>query len=101
MILVLLLLGFSLVAGFIVELYKKYIRKGKSATWENRIIAAVLSVGFGSLSYFSINLVGLPEILKHSPILIAVFSIFIYFAQFDACMEVWKPLVKKWLTSKT
>lgn len=100
MILLLMLTGFSFFIGLVMELYKKYIRKDKTSKFENKIIALILSIILGAVSFFSITVTALPDEMRYTPLLIVLFSAIIYSLQYPACMAVWKPLVKRWLERK-
>ena len=101
MIVMIMLLAFALFAGLAVELYKKWIRRGNTADWENRLAAFVLSAILGAIAFLAISPEAVPEGLAYTPWLIAVFTVAIYLLQLPACMEIWKPLVRKWLERKT
>lgn len=100
MIFIAMILGLSLFTGFVVELYKKYIRKDKSGTLENKLVAFAVSAVLGTTAYFATDFTGLPVVLNKSWALIPVFAIAVYLLQMPACMELWKPVVKKWISSK-
>lgn len=95
MIQILFLLAFAFFIGLVVELYKKLIRKNKASDIENRLVAFGLSVVFGIIYYFTIDGTTLPGEIRFTPILIVVFSITIYILQLPACMQIWKPLLKR------
>lgn len=101
MIVLIMLLAFALFAGLAVELYKKWIRRGRTADWENRLAAFVLSALLGAVAFLVMDGTALPEGIRFTPWLIAVFTVLIYLLQLPACMEIWKPLVRKWLERKT
>lgn len=100
MILLLMLIGFSFFIGLVMEFYKKYIRKNRTTELENRIVALILSIILGVVSFFSITVTALPDEMKYTPLLIILFTVAIYSLQYPACMAVWKPLVRKWLERK-
>ena len=101
MILMTLLLAFSLFSWLAVELYKKWIRKGKTEDWENRLAALALSALLAAVAFLVMDGSALPEGIRFTPWLVIVFTVLIYLLQLPACMEIWKPLVRKWLERKT
>ena len=97
MIFFVMLAGFSLFTGLVVEVYKKQLRKDKSGVLENKLVALCLSFLFGFVSYKAVSVTGLPSVFVKSWALIPVFSVAIYLMQLPACMEIWKPVVKRWI----
>ena len=82
MILLLMLTGFSFFIGLVMELYKKYIRKNRTSEFENKIIALILSIILGAVSFFSITVTALPDEMRYTPLLIVLFSAIIYSLQY-------------------
>lgn len=77
--------------SMLVEFYKKYIRKGESGVWENRIVAAVLSIGAAVL----ICLTGLAYLFFGNMIAnIAVYSVAIFLLQLFVDMKIIKALLE-------
>lgn len=101
MILILVLLAFAFFIGLVMELYKKFVRKDKASDLENRLVAFALSAAFGMVYFLVFDSSAFPEEFKFSPWLIVVFSVAIYILQLPACMQVWKPLLKKVVEKKT
>jgi heme/copper-type cytochrome/quinol oxidase subunit 4 len=100
MILVLVLLAFAFFIGLVMELYKKLIRKNKASDVENRLVAFGLSAVFGLISFLVLDNTAFPDEFKATPLLIVVFTVSIYILQLPACMQVWKPLLKKAVEKK-
>jgi heme/copper-type cytochrome/quinol oxidase subunit 4 len=101
MILILVLLAFAFFIGLVMELYKKLIRKDRASDIENRLVAFGLSGVFGVVHFFVFDSSAFPEEFRFSPLLIVVFTVAIYILQLPACMQIWKPLLKKVVEKKT
>ncbi|MFA6845924.1 MAG: hypothetical protein WCR02_09370 [Sphaerochaetaceae bacterium] len=100
MILILVLLAFAFFIGLVMELYKKFIRKDKASDIENRLMAFGLSVVFGVVYFLVFDSSAFPDELRFSPWLIVLFTVAIYILQLPACMQVWKPLLKRLIEKK-
>lgn len=96
-----MLLAFALFTGLAVELYKKWMRRGRTADWENRLAALVLSILLATVTFLVMDGSALPDGIRFSPWLIVVFSVLIYLLQLPACMQVWKPVVRKIIERKS
>lgn len=101
MILLLVLLAFAFFIGLVMELYKKLIRKDKAGDIENRLVAFGLSAAFGVVYFLVFDSSAFPDEFRFSPWLIVLFTVAIYILQLPACMQVWKPLLKKVIEKKT
>ena len=100
MIFTLTILAFSFFIGLVMELYKKAVRKDKSGDTENKLVAFGLSIVFAFVEFKVINVNAVPNGLEFSPWIIALLAVFIYVMQKPACMDLWKPILKKWLEKK-
>ena len=100
MILLLVLLAFAFFIGLVMELYKKLIRKDKASDIENRLVAFGLSVVFGLVSFLVFDSSAFPDEFRATPWLTVVFTVTIYILQLPACMQVWKPLLKRAVEKK-
>jgi len=87
--------------GLVVEIYKKYIRKDKAHVWENRLVAFILSVGFGYVMYKVFPISYMSGTYTEPSIFDAVaYAVAIYVLQLPACLAIWKPLVKEFMARK-
>ena len=94
------LMALALATGLLMEVYKKTVRKDRWKDWEVRLVAYILSVGGGFLSWKVIDIGSVLPGLISTPWLVLLFSVFIYLLQLDTCMGFWKPLLKKWMEKK-
>ena len=101
MIFTLTILAFSFFIGLVVELYKKALRKDRSSDTENKLVAFGLSILSAFIEYKVINANALPDGLEFSPWIMALLSVLIYVMQKPACMDLWKPILKKWLEKRS
>jgi heme/copper-type cytochrome/quinol oxidase subunit 4 len=101
MILIAVILAFAFFIGLVMELYKKCIRKDMASDIENRLVAFALSAAFAVVFFLVADSSALPDEFRYSPWLIVVYAVALYILQLPACMQVWKPLVRKWLEKKS
>jgi small-conductance mechanosensitive channel len=94
---IIVLVALAFAVGLLMEVYKKKVRKDRWKDWEIRLVAYLLSIGGGFLSWKVIDVDAVLPGLCSTPWLILLFSVFIYLLQLDSCMGFWKPLLKRWM----
>lgn len=92
-----MLLLFAAFTGFLMETYKKGVRKDKAGVWEIRLVAAFWSFLYGLLTWACTDASVLDGVAVNTPWLIVPYTVAVYLLQKPACMKVWKPLLKKWM----
>lgn len=93
--------AFIYIVGLIVEIYKKYIRKGNTHNWENRLVAFVFSFGLGYVMYRVFPISSIAGTMTEPSVFDALaYGAAIYVLQLPACLAIWKPLVKEFMARK-
>jgi len=96
-ILVAILIVFSFFVGLIMETYKKMLRDGKSNTFENKVVALLLSLLMGFFVYEAVDLSQITALVRDSIWVALSYGVIIYIGQYETCMNMWKPIIKKWI----
>lgn len=86
--------------GLVMETYKKLVRDGRSGIAENRVVAFLLSLVMGFVTYEVVDLSEITSMIRDSMWVALAYGILIYVGQYETCMKVWKPVVKKWIQGR-
>lgn len=99
-VLIAVILLSSAFTGLVMETYKKFVRDDKCSAIEARVIAFLLSIVAGFVCYEVIDLTTITTAVKDTMLVALVYGVAIYVGQYEACMKVWKPMVKSWIERK-
>ena len=99
-VLIAVILLSSVFVGLVMETYKKFVRSDKASAIETRVVAFLLSIVAGFVCYEVIDLTTITTAIKDTMFVALVYGVAIYVGQYEACMKVWKPIVKRWIEEK-
>ena len=96
----LVLVIFAILAGTLVEFFKKVIFKDKTTKGANVFLALLFSLILAIVSFLIIDIETLVPGVKTGFGIIAVYFAVIYLLQKPICMKVVKKIFKQYLTKK-
>lgn len=99
-VLIAVILLSAVFVGFVMETYKKFVRDNKASAIETRVVAFLLSVVAGFVCYEVIDLTTITTAIKDTMLVALIYGVAIYIGQYEACMKVWKPIVRQWIEKK-